>query len=107
MPRNWKEWFVPPEDTDTEAQQLEQARQESGTGSRDEAFSLTVKKKQAPRCAHCHRFMGYDDGMYIIVTGAWRLHIRCFEKVVEKHFKDGEVIDLTTGQIVSIHETGE
>jgi hypothetical protein len=48
--------------------------------------------------------MSYDDGMYIMISGDWRLHIKCFEEVVEKHYEDGEVIDLTTGQVVKVHD---
>ncbi len=107
MPRYWREWFVPPEDQDSEAQQLEQVRQQSGTGNRDEEFDLAIKKKQTPRCAGCKRFMGYDDGMYIIVSGPWRLHIECFSKVVEERFEDGEVLDLTTGEIINVDNTEE
>ncbi|KKK88856.1 hypothetical protein LCGC14_2738950 [marine sediment metagenome] len=107
MPRYWREWFVPPDEQDTEAEQLDQVRQQSGTGNRDEEFSLSLKKKTAPRCAGCKRFMGYDDGMYIIVSGPWRLHISCFSKVVEKHFEDGEILDLTTGEIINADGTEE
>jgi hypothetical protein len=46
--------------------------------------------------------MSYDDGMYIMISGDWRLHITCFEEVIERHFEDGEVIDLTTGQVIKV-----
>ncbi len=107
MPRYWREWFVPPEDQDSEAQQNDQVRSVSGAGHRDEELKLQIKPKQAPRCAGCKRYMGYNDGMYIIVSGPWRLHISCFSKVVEKHFEDGEILDLTTGQIINVDITEE
>ena len=43
--------------------------------------------------------MGYSSGMYIMIAEPWRLHISCFERVVEERFENGEVIDLTTGAI--------
>jgi len=48
--------------------------------------------------------MGFDDGMFIILSGEWRIHIRCFSEVLERHFEKGEAIDLTTGNIVRIGE---
>ena len=99
---------MPPEEQDTDAEQLDQVRSESGAGHRDEEHGiLQLKKKMPPRCAGCHRWMGYNDGMYIIVSGNWRLHIRCFEKVVEKHFEDGEILDMTTGEIINVDVTEE
>lgn len=102
MPRQWREWFIPQEEDIPEASQLDQVRSESGAGHRDEEYLLDKLKKKTPRCAGCKRYMGYEDGMYITVTEEWRIHIPCFDKVIEQHFKDGEVIDLTTGQIVSV-----
>jgi len=100
-PRNWREWFISPsEDTPTH-EQAEEADIQSGAQHKD-FDKLQLKKPTPPRCASCKRFMGYSDGMYIIVSGDWRLHISCFETVVERHFEDGEVIDLTTGQIVKV-----
>jgi hypothetical protein len=46
--------------------------------------------------------MDYNDGMYIMIGGDWRLHIACFNDQIERHYKDGEVIDLTTGQIINV-----
>ena len=103
--KNWREWFVPPEEVSSEAEQLDQAMIESGTGHRDENFKkVSLKKSSPPRCAGCKKYMGHNDGMYILVSGDWRIHIRCFAKVLEKHFKAGELIDLTTGQVVSVDE---
>jgi hypothetical protein len=71
------------------------------SGSRHKDFDkLQLKRKQAPRCAKCKRFMGHDDGMYILISSDWRVHIHCFSTVLERHFENGEVLDLTTGQIV-------
>ena len=105
MPKYWREWFVPPEDQDTDAEQLEQARQQAGAGNRDESIELIIRKKKTPRCAVCKRFMGFSDGMYIMVSGSWRLHIKCFDKVVEERFEDGEILDMETGLIIEIDET--
>ena len=96
---------MPPEDQDTDAEQLEQARQQAGAGHRDESIELIIRKKQTPKCAVCKRWMGYDDGMYIIVSGPWRLHIKCFDKVVEERFEAGEILDMETGLIVDIDNT--
>ena len=107
MPRYWREWFVPPEDQDTEAEQMDQVRQQAGAGHRDEELDLVIRKKTTPRCASCKRYMGYNDGMYIIVSGPWRLHIECFAKVVEERFEDGEILDLTSGEIINVDTTEE
>ncbi len=96
--RNWREWFLAPDGT-PEHSQNEQADIESGLRHR-EYDELQLKRKQPPRCTKCKRFMGHDDGMYIIISGDWRVHIRCFGEVLERHFEQGEVIDLTTGNIV-------
>jgi hypothetical protein len=103
--RNWREWFVPPEDVIAEASELDQARVESGAGHRDDLKELSLRRKLPPRCGKCKKFMGYDDGMYIIISGDWRIHIRCFGDVLERHFENGEVLDLTTGNIVQAEET--
>ena len=99
---------MPPEEQDSDVEQLDQLRQQAGAGHRDEEQTLLkLKKKSPPRCAGCKRFMCYNDGMYIMVSGDWRLHISCFEKVVEKHFEDGEIIDLDTGQIIRVDMEAE
>jgi hypothetical protein len=103
--RNWREWFVPPEDVASEASELDQARVESGAGHIDDNFKkLSLKRKLPPRCAKCKRWMGFDDGMYIIISGDWRVHVNCFSEVLERHFDNGEVLDLTTGNIVKAEE---
>ena len=104
--RNWREWFVPPDETadpgDTEYQRMEQAADASGARNRFEDQKLELKSREQPRCVSCRKFMGYSSGMYIMIAEPWRLHISCFERVVEERFEAGEVIDLTTGQIHTI-----
>ena len=94
---------MPPEEDYPEHEQIQQAADESGARHRH-PDKLHLKKKTAPKCAGCKRFMGYDDGMYIIISGDWRVHIRCFSKILDRHFDNGEVIDLTTGQIVKLEQ---
>lgn len=60
------------------------------------------EKKLPPRCTACKRFIGHDTGMHIMISNDWRIHIRCFSEVLERHFEDGEVIDLTTGAICKV-----
>jgi hypothetical protein len=103
--RNWREWFVPSEEVIAEASEMDQARVESGAGHREDNLKSVRSQKMPPRCAKCKKFMGYEDGMYIIISGDWRVHIRCFGNVLERHFEQGEVIDLTTGTIVPAEET--
>jgi hypothetical protein len=57
-----------------------------------------------PKCVACQADMSFDDGMYIMISTDWRIHISCFDEVIERHFEDGEVIDLTTGQIHKVDE---
>lgn len=102
-PRSWREWFVSPSEDIPSHQQNDEADFESGARHKD-SKKLSLKKRRAPKCAGCKRFMGYNDGMYIIISAGWRVHIKCFSDVVEKHFEDGEVIDLTTGQIINVEQ---
>jgi len=107
--RNWREWFVPPDD-DTEVseyQQMEDAAEAAGSRSKAPDYKLKLKGKEQPRCVSCKKYMGYSSGMYIMIGDPWRLHIHCFERVVEEKFEDGEVIDLTTGAIVSLDPEAE
>jgi hypothetical protein len=103
---NWREWFVPPDgSTSTEAEQMDQVRVDSGAGHRDEdnfRKRAIFNDPPKPKCVSCQATMSYDDGMYIMISGDWRLHITCFEEVIERHFEDGEVIDLTTGQVIKV-----
>ena len=92
---------MPPEDDVPERDQIQLAADASGDRHRH-TDKLKLKKKQPPKCAGCKRYMGYNDGMYIIISGDWRVHIHCFDKIIERHFENGEVIDLTTGQIVKV-----
>ncbi len=107
-PRNWQEWFVPPvENEPSEYQQMEDAAEAAGSRNRYEDDKLRFKSKERPRCVSCKRYMGYSSGMYIMIADPWRLHIHCFERVVEEKFKDGEVIDLSTGSIVELEPEAE
>ena len=102
--RNWHDWFVPP-DTDEYRQPAHATNDEVDivSGARHKDYDkLDLKRKQAPRCAKCKKYMGFNDGMYIMVSSDWRIHIRCFGEVLERHFENGEVIDLTTGNIVQV-----
>ena len=98
--RNWHEWFVEPSDTPAHVSS-DEADIMSGARHKD-YDKLELKRKQAPRCAKCKRFMGFNDGMFVIISGDWRVHIRCFCEVLERHFENGEVIDLTTGNIMKV-----
>ena len=101
--RNWQEWFVPPDETedpsDTEFTRAEAAADAAGSRNRYVDRPLDLKKRPRPRCVSCRKFMGFKSGMYILINDPWRLHISCFEKIVEERFLEGEVIDLTTGAI--------
>ena len=69
-----------------------------GTGHRD-----TVQKRvQEPKCARCKEPMSYEDGMYVMLTSEWRVHIDCFAEVLRRHFEDGEAIVFETGHIVNV-----
>ncbi len=104
--RNWTEWFVPPDDTDdpadTEYSRAQAVADASGSRNRYVEQMLDIRPKPQPRCVSCRKFMGYSSGMYIMIADPWRLHISCFERVVEERFEAGEVIDLTTGTIHQI-----
>ena len=105
----WQEWFVPPDETDapTEYSRTEAAAEASGSRNKYVDQILDVKKKPQPRCVSCRKFMGYSSGMYIMIADPWRLHISCFERVVEERFEQGEVIDFTTGTIHKLYPEAE
>ena len=107
---SWREWFVPPEDTedpaDTEHSRRMAAAYVAGSSTTDGDLLLSTKKVQ-PRCVSCKEFMGYSSGMYIMIADPWRLHISCFSKVVEERFEQGEIIDLTTGTIHKLDPEAE
>ena len=105
---NWQEWFLPPDETDvpTEYSRAEEAAEVSGSRNKYVDQILEVKKPQ-PRCVSCRKFMGYSSGMYIMIADPWRLHISCFERVVEERFEQGEVIDFTTGTIHKLSPEAE
>jgi hypothetical protein len=98
--RNWREWFVPPEEETPAHQTEDEVRVVAGVGHRSDDKPLHLRRKLPPRCAKCKKFMGHDDGMHIMLTHDWRVHIKCFNEVVSKHLEEGESLDLTTGQIV-------
>ncbi len=101
--RSWREWFLPPDEDDEDLCSVEDnVRSISGSGHKGEDGQLKEKKKLPPRCASCKKFMGHETGMHIMISNAWRIHIECFSRVLERHFEDGEVIDLTTGAICKI-----
>jgi len=108
---NWQEWFVPPDETDdpadTESSRREAAAEAAGSRNRYVDEMLYTKPKPRPRCVSCRKFMGYSSGMYIMIADPWRLHISCFERVVEERFEQGEVIDLTTGTIHKLDPEAE
>ena len=102
--RNWHDWFMP-EGTQEEPAHISSDQADIVSGARHKDYDkLELKRKQPPRCAKCKKYMGFNDGMYIILSGDWRVHIRCFGEVLERHFEKGEVIDLTTGNIMKVEE---
>ena len=101
--RNWRDWFVEEDETPVHVQS-DLADVESGSRHKD-FDRLELGKRPTPRCAKCKRYMGYDDGMYVVISGDWRIHIRCFSSVLERHFENGEAIDLTTGNIIEVEVT--
>ncbi len=105
--RNWHEWFIPHEDEVPVHQSEDEVRTVSGAGHRSEDRLLHLRKKLPPRCARCKQFMGYNSGMHIMLTQEWRVHIKCFCEVVERHLEEGEVIDLTNGTICKIDDFDE
>ena len=101
----WTEWFLPPDETsnihDTEYGRY--AALAAASGSRPETEdTIRPKNRTQPRCVSCKKFMGHSTGMYIMIDDPWRLHISCFSRVVDERFKQGEVIDLTTGRVYQI-----
>jgi hypothetical protein len=105
--RNWQEWFAPPAENDnpadTEQARLDALRVQSGSGHRDENFKRP-EVVRTPRCVSCQEAMDYNDGMHIMISTDWKLHISCFYSVIERHFEEGEVIDLTTGNVHKIDD---
>jgi hypothetical protein len=97
--QNWREWFIPPDEEDPAHQVEDDIRTASGSGHRADDKVLHLRKALPPRCASCKKFIGYDTGMHLMISSDWRVHIHCFAEVLERHYEQGEVIDLTTGQI--------
>lgn len=101
---NWHEWFVPPRSDDDPPTHVieDDVRGVSGSGHREACKSPRLRHKLPPRCASCKRFIGYDTGLHLMISSEWRIHISCFSEVLERHYEDGEVIDLTDGRIRKI-----
>ena len=104
--RSWRDWFVPPDDEGEVSEYQQGIDAADAAGSRNSSSDplLQLKPKTQPRCVSCKKYMGYSSGMYIMIGDPWRLHISCFDKVVEEKFEEGEVIDLTTGQIHNLND---
>jgi hypothetical protein len=104
--RNWREWFVPPEPDGGSACEVEDdVRSIAGSGHRNSIKPPHLRDNTTPRCASCQEPVDFDTGMHLLITSEWRIHIACFAEVLERHYEDGEVIDLTTGTIRKIEET--
>jgi len=75
---------------------MDALRTQSGSGHKEykEPFQTTL-----PKCVSCKEDMGYDAGMHLMISSSWKLHIACFYSVVDRHERNGEVIDLSTGTI--------
>ena len=99
--RNWRDWFIPPTAEEDEFAANELARIQSGTGHRDDSYKK-IPAEIVPHCAKCKEPMGFDDGMYVMLTAEWRVHIGCFNEVLQRHFENGEAIDFETGNIVNV-----
>jgi hypothetical protein len=97
--RNWHEWFITPDDDPQAHEAADAVRVVAGAGHRDPDKPLHIRETIPPRCAKCKQFVGYDTGMHLMISGSWRIHISCFAEVLEQHWEDGEVIDLTNGSI--------
>jgi hypothetical protein len=101
--RSWREWFVTPEDEAAVHVTEDDIRSLSGAGHMEED-RLNSLPKAPPRCASCKKFVGYSTGMHLMLSSKWRIHISCFAEVLERHYEDGEVIDLTTGAVHKLDE---
>ncbi len=100
--RNWREWFITLEDETPAYETEDDIRVVSGAGHMGEDNTLRIPKKLPPRCATCKKLVGFDTGMHLMITGQWRVHVSCFAEVLERHYKDGELIDFTNGAIRKI-----
>jgi hypothetical protein len=101
---NWRDWFVPPDEEISAVQVEDDIRTASGSGHKGEDTALHLRKKMPPRCASCKKFIGFNTGMHLMISSDWRVHIHCFAEVLERHYEQGEVIDLTTGSIRRVEE---
>ena len=96
--RNWREWFIDPEDETPVYTQEDAIRAAAGSGHKDDE-PLQLKPKPKTRCCVCKRYVGFSTGMHLMITQEWRIHVSCFAEVLERHYELGEVIDLETGAI--------
>ena len=100
--RNWREWFVPEEENTPSLEEETAIRNVSGAGHQGEEQTLKLKKQTPPRCAACKRFIGFETGLHLIISQDWRIHVSCFSSVLERHYQNGEVINLSTGEICRV-----
>lgn len=113
LPSLWRKIFSggpsPTAVEDTPEGRCAELQAASGARTRSESDEpkLELKKKLPARCVVCKRFMSRSDGFYIYIDTDWKLHTKCFEKLVDKHLEKGEVIDFTTGNIQQLLEVDE
>ena len=103
----WREWFLPPDEEIPVYTQEADIRDVAGSGHRDADDNVNPyiqTKTPQPRCTVCKKFVGYSTGMHLMVTAEHRIHVSCFAEVLERHYEDGEVIDLETGAILQIDD---
>jgi hypothetical protein len=79
-------------------------RDASGAGHQGDHKPKYLGEKTVAHCAACQEVVNFETGMHLMITSEWRIHIACFAEVLERHYKDGEVIDLTTGTIRQLRE---
>ena len=100
--QSWREWFIPEDGEITPIEEEEAVRNASGAGHQGEEKTLKLKKRTPPRCAACKKFIGFDTGLHLMISHDWRVHVSCFDSVLERHFENGEVINLSTGEICKV-----
>jgi len=111
IPAVWRRWFglnEPETIADTPEGRYQALQEASGSRHKSNTEAeLKLKTKLPPRCVSCKRFMGKNEGMHILISGDWKLHTKCFERVVDKYLENGEVIDLTTGDVHKLEEVDD
>ena len=105
---NWKQWFglSSTDVKDTPEGRYMALQEASGAKHKEEEdVTLKLKRRLPPRCAGCKRFMGKNEGMHILLSSKdWKLHTKCLERIVDRYLANGEVLDLTTGEIHKLEE---